>query len=325
MDTVSSLSVTLRTIDYDALPISDYSRRYIRRMLPALDYYLGIYAHGLETLLRSVGKPAEELTLVDYGGGHGFLSILAKQAGVGQVIYVDFNPDAVATIHAVSDYLATLETPVPGPDVVLQGDSKVLGEWCAREKESPDIVMGMDVIEHIYCLDDFFGHLFVVGAPMRMLFTTASNPYNRRVVRKLHKVMAKDEALFFKQRREFIQKHYPDMDSQKLDYWATNTRGLNYDDILRAVDTESPNLLRDPFNTCDPETGSWTERILPLDDYRNLLMPYGYEMCVENGWYNSANTGLKGCLERHYNKFLKAGRRRNVAPFLFLYMQSTTL
>ena len=35
----------LKNLDYDSLPISDYSRNYILRLLPNLDYYLDYSTH----------------------------------------------------------------------------------------------------------------------------------------------------------------------------------------------------------------------------------------------------------------------------------------
>lgn len=314
----STLTTLLRDIDYNALPISDYNKKSVARIVSALDYYMDIYSRGLETMLACAGKEPSDVTLVDYGGGHGFLSLLAKERGVGRVVYVDFNPDSVATIEAISSLLSSRGHGHLAPDNVITGDAHVLRAWCQSENVVPDIVMGMDVIEHIYCLDDFFADLLAVTTRVNMLFTTASTPYNRRVVHRLHEAMLRDERVFLSRRRDFIRKHYPDLTSDKLDYWAKYTRGLNYDDILRAVDSETPNLLRDPYNTCDPDTGSWTERILPIDDYRTLLQPYGYALREENGFYNVYRGGLKGWLSRHRNQRLGQGRCRRLSPFLYL-------
>ena len=57
----------LKDIDYHNLPISDYSRQYILRMLPDMDYYLDIYRRSLEQMVRTVGKPPSAITMVDYG------------------------------------------------------------------------------------------------------------------------------------------------------------------------------------------------------------------------------------------------------------------
>lgn len=281
---------SVATIDFDNLKISDYSQRYIRRMLPVLDYYWDIYDNCLDQILSSVDKPLEKIVLVDYGGGHGFLSFRAKQRGVGHVIYVDFNPKAVQTVNSIAEELGY------GPDVVLLGDSKILRDWCDTESEKPDVLMGMDVIEHIYCLDDFFADVNAINPNIHMIFTTGSNPFNMMKCRRLRKTMHQDEIQFSQLRREFILKHYPNMDVSNVDSWALNTRGLVYDDILRAIDTETPNLLKDRHNTCNPETGSWTERILSIEEYCAILLPYNWTLSVSKGFYNIHKQGIKGKL-----------------------------
>ncbi|MCF0212754.1 MAG: SAM-dependent methyltransferase [Bacteroidales bacterium] len=311
------LSQRLQALDPDTLGVSDYMRAYLQRMLPVADYYLSIYEHGLAHLLDEVGLPPADVTLIDYGGGHGMLSLLAREMGVGHIIYVDINPESVQAFKALLAALHIDESHF----TIIVGDSYTLrlhNEQGALRR--PTMVMGADVIEHIYCIDDTLADLLALNPRMPMLFTTASTPYNRRIVRRLRKVMVKDEALFLQKRKDFIVKIYPDLSPDQQDYWARHTRGLNYDDIMRAIDSESPNLLRDPYNTCDPETGSWTERILPLRAYEQLLQPYNYSLQVELGWYNPANRGLKGLLQRHYNKSLLRGKRRSKAPFLFLRM-----
>lgn len=305
-----------------SLHISDYSRDYIVRMLPHLEYYFDIYERCIQRAVSLSGKPIDQMTMVDYGGGHGFLSFLAKSKGVGQVVYVDFNHKAVQTVHAISDKLGD------GPDVVIEGDAFVLRQWCERECVVPDVLLGMDVIEHVYCLDDFFSDLFAINRDMVMVFTTGSTPYNRHVMKRLHKAMADDEygvggrPGFRATRRDFIARHFPGLSDGQLDYWAACTRGLNFDDVLRAVESQSPNLLSDPYNTCDPATGSWTERILPIHDYQTLVQSYGASVCVENGFYNSYRKGLKGMLSKWLNRPLLNGRMRSWAPFIVLKVSS---
>lgn len=305
----SALLARLRALDVDKLGLSEYMRGKLRSLLPAGEYYLSIYEQGLRRLLEQVDRPAEELTLVDYGGGHGLLSLLAREMGIGHVLYVDTNAEAAECYRALG-----------GDGEVVVGDSADLRRYCEERHLVPDMLFGADVIEHVYCIDDMVADVLALNGRMPMLFTTASTPWNRRVVKRLRKVMVEDEREFCAQRRTFLAQHRPDLSAERIDYWAAHTRGLCYDDCLRAVESESPNLLRDPYNTCDPATGSWTERILPMQDYRQLLSPYGYGLQVELGWYNPANRGLKGLVQRHYNRQLLRGHRRSVAPFLFLYM-----
>ena len=335
----NTLAHTLAQLDVSRLSISQYSRTALKRVLAAAEYYLEIYRNSLERTLTMCDKSPDRMTIVDYGGGHGLLGILAKKLGFAHVIYIDCNADALQTVHELS---ALLEA---APDAMLQGDATTLGDWCRNNNVAPDALLAMDVIEHIYVLDEFFAALHSIpthGSSLKMIFTTASTPFNKRIERRLRKAMQADELGtatkkgFWQKRRDYVQELHPDMSDRELDYWADNTRGLTYADVARAVESQSPNLLLDPDNTCDPDTGSWTERLLPVDDYRQLLLPYGYSLSVAPGRYNVHRKGPKKWTSIHYNKTIDNApahaphgfreRRRyrkalKVAPFLYLIVE----
>lgn len=127
-----------------------------------------IYADCLLKGLESIGNSPEEITLIDYGGGSGFLSMLAKQAGIGRVIYIDLNPDSVDTIRILKELVNT------GPDIILHGDSDTLADWCSANKVKPQLLIATDLIEHVYDLSAFFANLIAIDNKTQMLFTTAS-------------------------------------------------------------------------------------------------------------------------------------------------------
>jgi len=333
MNPISTFNDILSTVDTDSLSLTDYGRLSLSRLLKAYQYYVDIYQRSLDMILERCGLAPSEMTIVDFGGGPGILSMLAKCLGFARVIYVDHNQQAVDAMNALADKVGFR------PDDVVVGDADALRDWCVANTVKPNALLGMDVIEHIYVIDDFVAAIHAISPSVRMVFTTSSTPYNSRVVRHLHKAMLLDEngtakKMGFRQmRRDHIKAAYPDMSDRELDYWADNTRGLIYADVLRAVETQSPNLLLDQYNTCDPATGSWTERILPIDDYRHLLMPYGFSLTVMPGFYNEHRHGIKAVASRHYNKRIASGyyahpegmrqRRRyrkalSVAPFIYL-------
>jgi hypothetical protein len=313
----------IRHIDYNTLPISDYSRSYILRMLPHLDYYLDIYNLCISKLLHLMHQKPESLTVVDYGGGHGFLSCMLAHMGFGRVIYVDYNPQAVETIQSIKQHLGY------GPDVILQGDASSLRQWCETNNIHPDGLLGMDVIEHIYRLETFFDDLYAIG-PMPMIFTTGSTPYNPLVVRRLHKVMLADEhghngqPGFYQMRRQYLAEHLPQLSEQQLDYWAQHTRGLRFSDLLPTVSSGIHPSINDPYNTCDPATGSWTERILPIESYQKILIPHGAKIEVCNGFYNTHRSGVNAFTSQILNSFLKVSGpfSHPLAPFILLTITS---
>lgn len=315
----NQIAQQLRSLDYATLPISDYSRSYILRLLPNLDYYLDIYRRCLAQMLAALGLAPAQVVMVDYGGGHGFLSLLAKSQGIGRVVYIDYNPQAAETVTAISSQIGL------SPDVILCGSSAELRQWCRDNGVIPHALLGMDVIEHIYRLDTFFADLQAINPKLYQLYTTGSTPYNRHVVKRLHQFMLADELGhngqpgFFQLRRDHIAAHFPTLTALQLDAWAQATRGLAYDDILQAVETGIPNPISDPYNTCDPATGSWTERILTLAQYQELARPCGFVLAVANGFYNDSRHGLKGLISKGLNILLHCRRLRALAPFIIIH------
>lgn len=304
----------------DALPISEYHRSYLRRMLPAIDYYLDIYRHCLGLCARGLSKPLSEASLVDYGGGHGLLSLLAKQLGWGRVLYVDVNPQATDTARVLHQALGV------GADSYLTADSKDLRSYCQQERFFPDAVLGMDVIEHVYRLDPFVDDLAALGHPA-LLFTTASNPCNPFVCHRLRRYMRGDETgtteqpNYYTLRRRHIAQLCPDFDEDSLHTWAAATRGLTFGDVDAALRLGHLPVPDDPFNTCDPRTGSWTERILPLDAYRQIFDAHHYSLSVSNGWYNTHSHLPKRYVARLLNRFDTIC----LAPFIILSAHSLPL
>lgn len=279
--TGAALAARLKAIDYERLPISDYNKRYIARLKPALTYYMDIYAGCLLQGLEAVGAAPEEITLVDYGGGSGFLSMLAKQAGIGQVIYIDLNPDSVETVRLLQEPAGT------GPDVILHGDSDTLADWCTAHRVRPQLLIATDLIEHVYDLSAFFAHLSAIDSRMQLLFTTASTPFNPYVKRRLHRLMATWEREYYALRLEEIRRHFPALSPAEAEEAARKSRGLTFPHLRKAVESGAYPRLEDPFNTCDPRNGNWTERILPIETYRSLAKPFGYQVRVGKGFYNT--------------------------------------
>lgn len=75
----------LEALSLEELGISEYIQVYLEGKLSRSTMMQAEYILGLA--LR--GKKLEECCLVDYGGGVGTLSLLAKKLGVGTVIYND--------------------------------------------------------------------------------------------------------------------------------------------------------------------------------------------------------------------------------------------
>ncbi|MBO7541378.1 MAG: SAM-dependent methyltransferase [Bacteroidales bacterium] len=301
--------------DFGSISVPEQYIEKVRRNVDTLPYYSKIYSCCLSGL-----TDVANTVLVDYGGGCAFLSQFAKRLGVAKVIYVDINTESAQTAAELKRVLGI------GPDVIIHGDSRDLKAWCIDNNVVPDCLVSVDVIEHIYDLDAFFADLLSVNPSMKMVFTTASNPYNALKVRRLRKAMLGDEIgktenpNFYTLRRDYIRTQYPDFDENTLTRWASATRGLVFDDIKAVVDGEKPLPSVDGYNTCDPRTGSWTERVLPLSEYRRLLAKHQRILRVENGFYDTHRTQPQKIFRAALNVIIRLLPHfgRSIAPFIFL-------
>lgn len=330
------LADQLQAIDYTRLPISDYNKEYLERLEKAYLYYTRICGYCLATSFTTLLHPDRSFTLVDYGGGTGLLSMMAKKIGIERVIYIDRNPQSVETVKVLKEQTGL------GPDIILQGDSDTLAAWCKDNKIKPELLVSTDVIEHIYNLDKFFAELTGINKEMELMFTTGSNPLNIRKKRKLQEMMLTYERggnaspNYHELRKDFIIRKFPEYTPQEADKIAGATRGLTFDDIEKIFNQigkisreelqETLPASKDLFNTCDPRDGNWMERILPIEEYERLK-PHDYGITLGNGFYNADRKNpFISLIVKVANYFILRSKMYGllVAPFIIIHYYPST-
>ncbi len=322
----------LSSVDIEGLPIAPYCKNYLLYIISHKKFYCRIYAHILSLALQHSDKKKENTCLLDYGAGNGLLGIFAKFCGFSKVYVNDITPDFLT---AAKELAAALNIPVNG---FIDGGINDVKIYFSLVK--PDVVVGSDVIEHIYNLEVFFTAIQQINPRMVTVFSTASNPFNWLKVRQLKKVQIKDElyggspgadvlfgempeASFLCTRKKIIHVHAAGtVDEAAIDILATFTRGLIKADIENAVENYIkgkvlPIPLVHPTNTCDPITGSWSERVLTLKEYEGIYSKAGFSITCYDGFYNQYESPLKSRLLFLLNKLIPfAGHR--LAPFIGL-------
>jgi hypothetical protein len=326
---VAEFSKILSKANIAEAGLGDYQLTYLKHLFFHKNYYLRIYVQVLNEVLSKSDKAKKDIFLVDYGAGNGLLGLFAKYCGFGKVVQVDTSIGFHESQKILSEKLN------------IQIAAHLLGDFEALKnytQEAPDALIGTDVIEHVYDLDPFFSTLHELNANMTIIFTTASNDRNPWKKKRLMRVQRKDELegydaengneslLPFRQVRENIIKNkLPQLQQKDLDSLVTNTRGMRQDDIIKACEHYNttkiiPPLPAHPTNTCDPLSGSWTERFLSFDEYKNIFNSYGYALSIRNGFYNQYQGGLKGTILFFLNRLVKIpGRVSNmISPYIML-------
>lgn len=331
---ILSFSAKLQSVDTTGFIIDRYPAAYLHLLISQHIYYLHLYAQVLEKVIRYSTKEKEEIVLLDYGAGNGLLGMFAKHCGFKKVYSIDVNESFVQAARLLN---TELRSPL---DDILAGDIDTAITFF-KTNPAPDAVAGTDVIEHIYNLNSFLKSIKSLNANMITVFTTASvtaNPFKSYAIKKLQ---LQDEykwsdpehttsnnpfaGLPFLEVRKRMIEQYFHLDANQTRQLALATRGMQEGDIIKAakafIETKRlPQLLHHPTNTCDPVTGSWTERLLTAEEYKAIYNNAGFELSISNGFYNEWQAGFKSWLLRIVNKYIRFSGRFGqwISPYIVL-------
>jgi len=252
-------------------------------------------------------KDLGKITLIDYGGGSGILSLLAKEIGVGTVVYNDIHDVCCHDAEYIGKAL-NLQA-----DHYVNGDVDGLLSYLNKKKITCGSVVSFDTIEHIYDLDDFLAKIIKVTTDSLVLMLASSaNHLNPIISRRLMNIQRKMEfegktkndsddprdtgTAYVLLRRKIIDTANIMLDDQEKDLIALKTRGMRKDHILNAlmVYSTQKKLPQEPdhaTNTCDPITGNWCERLMNPFTLMNKLSKKGFSTRVMSGYYGSGGEG----------------------------------
>lgn len=333
------LHYKLKKIDLESLDISDYNKRYFGSLLRNLRSNLQKYAYILAWSITKIDIPLNKLVFLDYGGGSGMLSLLAKECKIGTVIYND--------IYDVSARDAELIGKAIGDqaDYYIPGDINDVIDFLKEKSIKCNAIANYDVIEHIYDIEEFLKKIPMISDNnLRVFFSSGANPYNPVIKRKLVKNHYRCELLdreqkfgskkrdpleaYSKIRRKLIKDLNPDLSEDQVDYLVTATKGLIEYDIKKAVNefsTRGTVTLKQkypqyPSNTCDPYTGNWAEHLMDIYRLRSVLQSQNFQADIWRGYYGDSNTLLKCLAARSLNLLIKNSGRHGLvlSPFFTL-------
>jgi 2-polyprenyl-3-methyl-5-hydroxy-6-metoxy-1,4-benzoquinol methylase len=321
----------LNEVDVESISKDVYVKKYLQHIIDHGSYFVTIYEKVLEKGAANAQKKVTDIHLLDYGAGVGLLGIFASYCGFKKVSINEMDASFLSAAVKLSDHFNRKEIVfIPGslsPDF----DFTLWGK--------PDVLVATDVIEHIYNLDDFVSCCVSMNREMSMVFTTGSNPANFWKASRLRKLQRRDEwegnpgdnedalagyghEAYRSMRKKIIQAFAPSLSEKEIEDLVDKTRGLIKKDIHDVITAYFktgvlPPKSNDLYNTCNPETGSWTERILSFEVYDSIFNKHHLSVRYESGFYNTDKKGLKKTIALFANLLLPIFGKR-IAPFIFI-------
>jgi len=319
------LSEKLSRIDLACSGISKVNQRSLDRQRQGMQHSLGIYARLLDMSLGSNQAALDRTVIVDYGGGSGTMSMMAKELGIGTVVYADVYDGSCADAGRLGELLGL---PI---DHTVCGDIDELISYLSSNSICVNAVVSFDVIEHIYDVESHFEKLIAVpGRPIRFVYASGANIANSRYVRKVTKLQLSAEfendreqhwgdwvsnRAFLDMRKEIISAHEPKLNSKQVNTLARRTRGLKRSYIEKCVDEyrETGEITYEPShptNTCDPVTGNWCEHLMDPGWLLRTIKGMGFSVNVSPGLLPVFGPVHKKCAKLCVNAAIRTLGRR---------------
>lgn len=328
-------------LDINRLNVSNYFKKNILYRQNNIKDELKKYSFILTKLLTGNQIPLEKYVLVDYGAGYGILGLLAKEMGIGTVIYNDIYDG-----YAV-DFIEFSNKINMNVDHVHVGDLDDLNIFLLQNKLQINGLISYDVLEHIYDLNKWVKSLSMTPSQDLIIIKgSGANPKNPNISLTLmldayyrenndREFKSGDNEIdcyesYLGVRKKIIKKKFDLLDEISVNLFARLTRGMIEDDIVSAInlylDTNTlPKELSHPTNTCNPYTGSWDEHLINFEWLLKLFENYGFTSSINPGIYHKIplKISLSTAQMLYYNYLIKSKKRNrddliSVSPFYFI-------
>src|SRR5205809_3436273 len=102
---IGALFLKLKKLDPLPNDVSEYNKKYLLRYIDNYTFYMGLYRQLFKKAIAKLTKPIADSVFVDYGGGCGMLSYLAKEIGFRTVVYNDIYPVSVSDVRILAKNL----------------------------------------------------------------------------------------------------------------------------------------------------------------------------------------------------------------------------
>ena len=328
-------------LDINLLDISDYSKGYLRNILKDLVKSLRLYSYILMWSIHKTNTPLNKFVFVDYGGGLGLLSLLAREVGIGTIIYDDIYEVSCKDSKTIAELLKLKA------NYYVHGDIDDIINFLNEEGMDCNAIASHDVIEHIYDIDSFFRKLQLLSkGSLRVIMASGANKFNplirRMIIKKQIEAEYEDREKisghkerdclksYLKARKEIINEYLKEsnikLTESEIDRLTESTRGCIIEDIKECVDdyikTREISIMQDnSSNTCDPYTGNWVEHLMNPDSLASILNELGFKSVVLCGYYFESRGFIKKLLGKILNIviYLTGKHGIRLAPFYTIY------
>jgi len=325
-----ALIMKLRSVDLNDLGLSDYTKNYLGFLINDIWETLSRFEQVINTAISQSSKNPNQLTIIDYGGGTGLLSLLAKEMGFKSVIYNDIFKGSCEDV-AVLARACNLDI-----EAIIHGDATDLVDYLNKNVIQADLIVSYDVIEHVYDVKENFKAFCELEInPEVIVYGSGANirnPFYTHSVKKIQLSVENEDRVqsfghkssdslksYINLRKDIILQSANGLDPADVDFLSKSTRGLIKSDIEKVAKEYSltgslSHQISHPTNTCDPITGNWCEHLLEFEWLRSTAQSFGFKSKITKGMYSPDRLTKKNVFRWVFNV-----ANRALGPFGFAF------
>ncbi|MCG2728175.1 MAG: hypothetical protein L6244_05970, partial [Candidatus Methanoperedenaceae archaeon] len=285
--------------------------------------------------------PLNRFVFLDYGGGSGILSLLAKELNIGTVIYNDIYDVSCKDASIIGKSIGNQA------DYYIQGDIEDILFFLKTNSISCNAIASYDVIEHIYDIEGFFKKLDALSnGSLTVCMSSGANIFNpiirRSLMRKQLEIEYKDrEKKFGHKERDCLEAYFnirkkiilnftkrldENLTEKEIEQLSRATRGMIESDIKKCVEgyIKTGHIHKEPShptNTCDPYTGNWAEHLMDIYYLRDILLTYGFRAKILGGYCGDTKNRFSNIYHRLLNLtiYMFKDQGIKIAPYFTIY------
>ena len=178
LEAADRLGRKISDLEIERLPLSVYGKEDVGKLQRHVEETIRKYVHILAWLEFPEYSVVPDV-FVDYGGGHGVLGCLAREAGFPCVIYSDLFEGCADDARKLAESLGLVA------DSYVCGDIQAVAAAMKSKPSNWATLASVNVIEHIYDIGDFISTACALSSgPMTLALSTSANPLNPLVVQR---------------------------------------------------------------------------------------------------------------------------------------------
>ncbi|MCC7400749.1 MAG: methyltransferase domain-containing protein [Chitinophagaceae bacterium] len=310
-DSIKTLVEEFRNKDFSDISEVGHVQIYINNYIKKIDEVTGYYLELINLAGDLKGK-----TVIDIGCGFGFFSIVAKKCGAKRVIAIDSDINFCEAARKVADLMHY--------DIDIR--QLAAEEIESLKDENIDIAFSSCFIEHIYDLKDHYKRVYSALTENGIYISeTVLNSLNMRSIRKWRPVHLRSEYLdseaYFDKRKDFIKSKFTNLSEDQVHYLAKNLNKYAKEDLINAVNRflKSGKIQRRYFdilfNTCDPYTGYWHDKLLNPFSVKKYGRVAGFQSRLIRPIKRSNKIYFPRIILRYFKNTVNA-----IVPFWIIYL-----